>query len=215
MDDLEIQLTEIPYLYVIRKWAWTFGSRYVLSRGKWNFYIHGLNLKVPYSNGIFLDCRSRATPKRKPLASGKLDHRDFGLYTVDDWKNVLFKTTKRRIIENYIATQRLHKAGLGPAVRGFCYIHSYMVFGRNWAPIKTFGLKIDNVFNLPPKPEATKEEIQSAGVILDKSESCLRQQKNGYVLDLNSVSGVMPTDAGSEIQKLDAWLTRKIQKERR
>lgn len=215
MDNLDFQLIEIPYLYVIRKWAWSLGSGYKISRGKWNFYIHKLNLKIPYASGIFLDCRSRATPKRRQLLSGKLNNYDFGRYTADDWKSALSKTTKRRIIENYIATQRLHKAGLGPAVRGFCYIHHYVVLGRNWIPTGTFGLKIDNVFDLPHKAEATKREIQSAGIILDKSESCWRQQKNGYVVDLNSVCGVMPADAENEIQKLDKWLTSKIRGERR
>jgi hypothetical protein len=207
---MDLEIIEIPYVYVFYKYVWVAHSRYKIIRGKWNFYIGDLDLKVPYTKGQCLDCRSRATPDRKKLASGKLDKRDFGRYGVDDWKGVLFKSAKQRIIENYIASKRLYVAGLGPAVRGICHIKKYMVLGRNWAPVDTYALKIDNVFDLPKKTDATKGEIISAGVELDQIESCLRQQVNGYVIDLNSVCGVMPIDADEEIAEIDHFLNLNI-----
>lgn len=203
---MDIAFEKINRLFVLYKQAWVAGKHYRISRGKWNFYIHELGLKVPYVNGVFLDCRSRATPKRTHLAKGKLNHTDLGRYHVDDWIDVLFKPVKRRIIENYIAAKRLHAAGLGPSTRGICYIKNYMVLGRNWLPIETYGLMIDDVFALPPKPNATKEEILAAGVKLDKIGSCWRQQENGYVVDLNSVCGVMPVNCENEVSEIEKRL---------
>jgi hypothetical protein len=207
---MDICFINVPYVYVLYKTAWTGGRTYKISRGKWNFYISDLGLKIPYTNGIFPACRSRATPNRKDLVSGKLNHTDFGRYTVDEWVNALFKPIKKRIIENYISSKRLYEAGLGPNVHGICNIKSYMVWGRNWIPNNTYGLIVEDVFKLPPKRNATKEEIRAAGVELDKIESCWRQQVNGYVIDLDSVCGVMPTHAEKEIQALERWLNGKV-----
>jgi hypothetical protein len=120
---------------------------------------------------------------------------------VDDWKQALNKNTRRRAVENYLAASRLHAAGLGPQPLGLCHVRdfSYRLFGDS---SETAGIIIGDIRKLPPKADATEEQIIAAGVTIDGIRSCVRQQIHGYVSDLNSVVGVMPVDAEREIEAM-------------
>lgn len=49
---------------------------------------------------------------------------------------------------------------------------------------------------------------RATGVAPDRTQGCIRQQIRGYVSDLNSVVGVMPVDAESEVQLVQQQLER-------
>ncbi|MFC5050161.1 hypothetical protein ACFPK9_06020 [Rubritalea spongiae] len=141
-------------------------------KGRWNFFLERLNIKLPYTYNSLIDCRAKSTPKRSPLFSGKLDSVDFKKYQVSDWKHALSKSCKRRAVENYIATQRLAEAGLGPKALGFCYIknfHSHL-FKK---PCENFGIIVENVYKLPSKKPPTEVEILNAGVHLEQNQKLL------------------------------------------
>ena len=92
---------------------------------------------------------------------------------------------------------------------GICFVRSYR--SNLWhQPCENVGLVIQNVFLLPSKKEATESEIVSCGVTIDKIRSCIRQQINGYVSDLNSVCGVMPVNAEEEIRYLLDILSKQV-----
>ena len=169
--------------------------------GAWNFYVPALNIKLAYPKNANIHCLRPITPPFEKLMSGVLDDERIGRYSADDWKQALTKSTRRRAAENYISAARLHAAGLGPKPLGICYVRnfSYKPFGP-WS--ETAGILIEDIHKLPPKANATEEQILAAGVTLDGIKSCVRQQINGYVSDLNSVIGVMPVDAEDEIEAI-------------
>jgi hypothetical protein len=109
----------------------------------------------------------------------------------------------RRAAENAVAARRLHAAGLGPRVLGLCIALRL----RDGARIdKGFaaGFLSEDVLRLPPKPPAGEQEFLAAGVSLDRLGSAIRQQVNGYVVDLNAAVGVIPTGAEDEVAALEA-----------
>ena len=180
-------------------WFFCDGKIMKAKAGAWNFYVPALNIKLAYPNNGKIHCLRPVTPPFEKLMSGALDDERIGRYSADDWKQALTKSTRRRAAENYISAARLHAAGLGPKPLGICYVgnFSYKPFGP-WS--ETAGILIEDIHKLPPKANATEEEILAAGVTLDGIKSCVRQQINGYVSDLNSVIGVMPVDAEDEIE---------------
>jgi hypothetical protein len=123
------------------------------------------------------------------------------LYWYSDWRRALDKPVERRAAETFIAAQRLAAAGLGPPVYGLVIIRAFTGNPRGAAG-PTAGIVVGNANTLPPKPEATDEDCTAAGVTVDRLRSCVRQQINGYVTDLNSVVGVMPVDAEQDIDSL-------------
>ena len=129
-----------------------------------------------------------------------------GPSTALDWKKALSKTSRQRAVENVVAGQRLHQANLGPRFNCFAAIRCLKSFwGHEYG--ECIGVECGNAFALPPKPKTREEEILEAGVLPDKIKSCVRQQINGYVTDLNSVVGVMPRNADNEIEDLLRALT--------
>jgi hypothetical protein len=68
------------------------------------------------------------------------------------------------------------------------------------------GLMIEDAAAKPPKPPATEAQLLAAGVRPDRLRSAVRQQVNGYVVDLNSVVGVVPVDADAEITAVKAQI---------
>jgi hypothetical protein len=173
--------------------------------GAWNFYVPAMNLKLAYpaANGM-IHCLHRIAPRRDLLMSGKLDDQQIGRYSADDWKRAFTTSTRHRAVENYIAASRLHAAGLGPKPLGICYVRHFS-HGLSGRPGETAGILIEDINKLPAKRDATEEEIIAAGVTPDRIKSCVRQQIRGYVSDLNSVVGVIPTGAGDEIRSLLDW----------
>lgn len=177
--------------------------------GAWNFYVPALNLKLAYPNNGNIHCLRPVTPPYDKLMSGVLDEERIGRYSADDWKRALGKSTRRRAAENYISAERLHAAGLGPKPLGICYVSRFSkgLFGL-WS--ETAGIMIEDINKLPPKADATEEEIIAAGVTIDGIRSCVRQQIKGYVSDLNSVIGVMPVDAEEEIEAILRQLAEQV-----
>lgn len=76
------------------------------------------------------------------------------------------------------------------------------------------GLRMADVTKLPGKRNATEQEIVHAGVIPDPTLSCIRQQTNGYVVDLSSVVGAMPVDAEREVRELEDYLISSLVEEK-
>ena len=64
------------------------------------------------------------------------------------------------------------------------------------------GIFTEDVTRLPEKQDASEEDVMACGVQVDRIKSCVRQQLNGYVVDLNSVVGVVPVDADDEVHEV-------------
>jgi hypothetical protein len=109
----------------------------------------------------------------------------------------------RRVAENVVAAWRLHAAGLGPEVLGLCIAREYRDCDRRDASFAAGFLGADATA-LPAKAPTTVEEFLAAGVTLDRIASAIRQQVNGYVVDLNAAIGVLPVDAEAEVSALAA-----------
>ncbi|MGD7653326.1 MAG: hypothetical protein ACQCXQ_08940 [Verrucomicrobiales bacterium] len=176
-----------------------------LLRGRWSFYLPAREIKLPYSDGGFLACRSKNAPLRAPLLDGSLDHQTFAGYDAEEWKKAYQTSCLRRTVENYVITERLHRAGLGPKTHGFVHVRHCAIYGFP-KPTANYGIRVQNVNSLPTKAEASEQDLINAGVLPDKTKSCMRQQVNGYILDLNSASGVQAIDADDEIEELMQWL---------
>lgn len=73
-------------------------------------------------------------------------------------------------------------------------------------PCCTAGIIVDNLQRYTPKDETTESAMRVAGVEPDRLRSCIRQQINGYVSDLNSVVGVMPMNAEQEVSDIEEAL---------
>jgi hypothetical protein len=187
---------------------WHGGRCFLARRGKWAFYVGRLRLKLLFAHDGRVDCLHRSRPDRTALFAGRLDRVDFGRYSAADWKAALSKDVRRRAVENFIASRRLFLAGLGPEPYGLCFLKQ---FYRDLSPATpTAGILIQNVDELPPRPPVTRGEMIDCGVMPDRIESSLRQQLRGYVIDLNSVCGVMPLDAEGEIEQMAGELSRRI-----
>ena len=187
-----------------------YGARlFRVNAGMWNFYVPALKIKLAYPRNGKVHCLHKVTPPFTELMQGSFDGKLIGRYSADEWKQALGKSTRRRAAENYIAAYRLHAAGLGPKPLGICYVRN---FSNRFSGGKseTTGIIIENIRNLPPRKNATEEEIIAAGVTLDALKSCVRQQVNGYVSDLNSVVGVMPIDAEQQIKEILSRLAEQV-----
>jgi hypothetical protein len=65
---------------------------------------------------------------------------------------------------------------------------------------------VENAALKPQGPTATWSQLIDAGVRPDQINSAVRQQVNGYVVDLNSVIGVVPVDAEAEVAAVEAQI---------
>lgn len=188
------------------------GRRYGSVFGSWAVWIPKLEAKFFHNEGGYVNCRSRRAPAREFVLDGELDVQ-IGQYTRGEWQAAYRKTVIRRVSEIAICTQRLHRAGLGPELLGFCAASEWVEGGvmrcRN-----SVGLRMADVTKLPGKRNATEQEIVHAGVIPDPTLSCIRQQTNGYVVDLSSVVGAMPVDAEREVCELEDYLISSLVEEK-
>ena len=169
--------------------------------GNWAFYVPELAIKILFARDGLVHCLHKTAPDRAALFRGDYDATPMGRYTFEDWKLTFQKSARRRAVENFLAARRLFHAGLGPEPSGLCLIRS-LAYGPDRHVTETAGMIVQNIAMLPSKRNATKDEIVASGVTLDRIESCVRQQINGYVSDLNSVCGVMPVDAEAEIERM-------------
>ncbi len=179
--------------------------------GTWNFFIPRLSLKLPFTAHSRTICRHKSAPGFDQLLHTDTSAVNTGQYSIDEWRNAFSKNSRLRAVENYICAKRLHQHGLGPKPFGFAVIRN---FQHRYYPLagECVGLIVDNVFHLPMKKQTTEQEILQAGVSIDKIRSCVRQQVNGYVIDLNSVVGCMPVDAENEIAQLSKSLDELLSK---
>jgi hypothetical protein len=184
------------------------GKRFDYETGAWAYWIPALRCKFLYSMLGRLDCRFTGVPSRQTCESAADPDSASGNhspYTWQDWRNVYAKKAARRAAELYVATERLHKAGIGPRPLGICMARSLVESGH--ADIHgAFGISTENVLQLPIKVPATEDEFLRAGVQPDRIRSCIRQQLRGYAIDLNSAVGAMPINAEAEIAAIEAFL---------
>jgi hypothetical protein len=174
------------------------GKPYKLLPGAWSAYIPAIKLKVIYGRNGNITCLSSKAPLNKDVLSPDAQ---YGNYTGEDWIRAYSTELKVRLCENYIASQLLADAGLGPSVSGVCIIkESYEEGGRITGPV--YGYFVDNATKLPKKEEATEDDMLAAGTVPDKIKACVRQQINGYICDLNAVIGVVPMKKGERYSTL-------------
>lgn len=175
------------------------GTLYDVHLGKWMFYNPARQEKYFHVRAGKIDSTARSRPTDRQLA--EMDDSEFsGRYPVSVWKEALSTPIARRLAEIWIASQRLHGAGLGPKPGSLIVARNYKRNFRSYGP--TAGLQIENARLLQPRTPVTQEEMIAAGVRPDRYLSCVRQTINGYVSDLCSVVGVIPIDAEEEIAAL-------------
>ncbi|MBL37765.1 MAG: hypothetical protein CMP07_05085 [Xanthomonadales bacterium] len=180
------------------------GARLKVNIGAWAFYIPRLAAKILHSFRGACHCIHATAPERGQLFGGKASLHD-GRYSLPDWRQAYETSVAHRAAENYIAARRLHACGLGPKVIGCVAVRSLESF---YSPgvSHSFGIMVENLRNYSRKRPATLEQLEAAGVVPDRTSSCLRQQIRGYVSDLNSVVGVRPLAAEVEVQRVQRQL---------
>jgi hypothetical protein len=109
------------------------------------------------------------------------------------------------VAENVVAAERLHKAGIGPRVLGLCLARRFRD-GHRLDRSFAAGFMVENAALKPQGPPPRRASLIDAGVRPDQINSAVRQQVNGYVVDLNSVIGVLPVDAEAEVAAVEAQI---------
>lgn len=172
--------------------------------GAWAYYVPDLQLKLFHTSEGLLHCRHATAPDRDALMEGSAQlHND--TYTIKDWQNAYSKHVIRRAAETFVVADLLYQAGLGPKPFGLCLVMEYRSDASRTSCVNS-GLFIENLHNYPAKKPATEDCMLRAGVIPDRIRSCIRQQINGYVSDLNSVVGVTAKNSEYEIKRLERIL---------
>lgn len=181
------------------------GRSHPCIRGAWAIWIPALQTKFLNSIDGKLTCLSRRAPPREALqGSGRLAGQ-WGRYPLEAWRQAYETPIGRRVAENVVAAQRLHKAGIGPRVLGLCLarrLRDGLRLDQSFAA----GFMIEDAALKPHGPTATRSQLIDAGVRPDQIDSAVRQQVNGYVVDLNSVVGVVPVDAEAEVAAVEAQI---------
>jgi hypothetical protein len=181
------------------------GHSHSCIRGAWALWIPALQVKFLNSIDGKLTCLSRKAPPREALQGSDPMAGQWGRYPLEAWRQVYEKPVTRRVAENVVAAERLHKAGIGPRVLGLCMARRFRD-GRRDDRSFAAGFRIENAALKPPRPAATQSQLIDAGVRPDQINSAVRQQVNGYVVDLNSVVGVVPIDAEAEVAAVEAQI---------
>lgn len=172
--------------------------------GAWAVWLPEVRCKFLHSFEGRVHCLHSSAPSRdRALESSEPLDTAIGKYMLAEWRAAFSKTALRRVAEIVVAAERLHRARLGPGVLGVCFASS-LTFERRIDAFGAIGVRLEDVHELPAKPPATEVEVRAAGVRPDKILSCVRQQVNGYVVDLNSVVGVVPEDGEREVDEVEA-----------
>jgi hypothetical protein len=175
------------------------GRPYACFRGAWAIWIPALQTKFLNSIDGNLACLSRKAPPREGVSgSGR-----WGSYSLEAWRRAYETPVSRRVAENIVAAARLHEAGLGPRVLGLCLARRFRDGARSDRSFAA-GFVVEDAALKAPRPPATQAELIAAGVRPDRIDSAVRQQINGYVVDLNSAVGVVPVDAEAEVAAVEA-----------
>ena len=178
---------------------------YPCVRGAWAIWIPALRIKFLNSIDGRLACLSpKAPPRERLLGSGPLTGRS-GNYSLEDWRHAYEKPASRRVAENVVAAARLHAAGLGPRVLGLCVALQFRDANRHDRS-SAAGFMVEDATLKRPKAPAVATQLIEAGVRPDQINSAVRQQVNGYVVDLNSVVGAVPIDAEAEVAAVEAQI---------
>ncbi|MEM6729148.1 MAG: hypothetical protein AAF618_11660 [Pseudomonadota bacterium] len=189
---------------ILRNEACDVGGRsFGIKAGAWAFYVPRLRLKLLHAVDGLQHCLHGSAPTREEVLTGE-GFPTSKAYSPADWKAAFETPVLTRTAENIVCAEKLHRAGLGPAVRGYCVVLDFAPWYA--APSITAGYYVENLKLKLPKTPATEHDLTRAGVLPDRIKSCLRQQIRGYVSDLNSVVGVMPIDADEEVAELRAAL---------
>ena len=179
------------------------GKLFDIHLGKWMFYNPARQEKYFHVRFGTIDSTARSRPTAQQLAE-MADDDIMGRYPMSVWKEALSTPIARRLAEIWIASRRLHAAGLGPKPGALVIAGKYKRNFRSYGP--TAGLQIENARLLEPRTPVTEEEMIEAGVRPARYLSCVRQTINGYVSFLCSVVGVVPIDAEAEIAALSAHI---------
>jgi hypothetical protein len=175
------------------------GRTYACFRGAWAIWIPALQTKFLNSIDGKLACLSRKAPPREDVSgSGR-----WGSYALEAWRRAYDTSVSRRVAENVVAAARLHEAGLGPRVLGLCLARRFHDGARSDGSFAA-GFVVEDAALKAPRPPATQAQMIAAGVRPDQINSAVRQQINGYVVDLNSAVGVVPVDAEAEVAAVEA-----------
>lgn len=177
-------------------------SSYQVAVGAWAFWAPAFRTKILHAIDGQAHCLANSAPPREQLLAGQYAVPEGGRYSTQDWLNALSKCVLRRAAENFLAAQRLHAAGLGPAALGICLVRRFHAW---YSPAvgHTAGIMVEDLNHLPRKwKKGTAQQMLDAGVAPDRILSSVRQQIRGYVSDLNSVVGVMPINAEQDILHL-------------
>jgi len=181
------------------------GTAHPCRRGAWAVWIPELEIKFLNSVDGRLACGHPEAPRRE-VVLGSSDHAPVpGPYNLSDWRAAYRTGVARRAAENAVAAERLHRAGLGPRLLGLCVARRLVDDGRLDGGFAA-GIMVEDARRLPAKAPARDEDMERAGIRPDRIRSAIRQQVNGYVVDLNSVVGVMPLDAEEEIASIEAQI---------
>jgi len=206
--EIEIQVFRncrlLPRRALRRACAEVDGVRLKVNIGAWAFYVPRIGAKILHSFRGACHCIHATAPERGQLFEGEASLHD-GRYALSDWRQAYETSVAHRAAENYIAARRLHACGLGPKVIGCVAVRSLESF---YSPgvSHSFGVMVENLRNYSRKRRATLEQLEAAGVVPDRTSSCLRQQIRGYVSDLNSVVAVKPVAAEIEVMHVQLEL---------
>lgn len=169
--------------------------------GSWMFYLPELKAKLFHARNGTIDCISPTRPPDDVLQQERLQ---LGRYTSDEWRRALSTTTAHRLAQLWLVSARLWRAGLGPQPLGICLVDR--LYRDNEALGPSHGFRSRNVRRMRPKLRGRLEHLEAAGVRPDKIMNCVRQQVRGYVIDLCSVVGCIPTDAEDPTARIEALL---------
>jgi len=172
------------------------GQMHRAAMGMWAAYAPRLGLKLLHSvDGRLHSIARKAPPRDAALCDGAPEH----------WARAFATPVTRRVAENWVMLDRLHRAGIGPEPLGLAVAPRYRSWFTGGATV-TAGYYVANLRTYAPKAPTTEAELRAAGVIPDANHAALREQINGYVSDLNAVRGAMPVDAEAEVAALQAAL---------
>ena len=178
------------------------GAEHTAHLGHWMFYLPATGEKFFHAAHGLTDCTHATRPTAAQLEEGWANE----TYTSADWRRALSMPLARRVAELWVAGERLARAGIGPPPIGLTFV---LRFVRDDVALGyTMGLRWEDACHLPPKPPATDGDLIAAGVRPDRIRSCVRQQLNGYVIDLTSVVGVQPIDGEDEVAAVREWIDR-------
>jgi hypothetical protein len=160
------------------------GQSHACVRGAWAVWIPELQIKFLNSIEGKLACLSRKAPPRARVLGSGPHAGQWGDYPLTAWRQAYATPTSRRVAENVVAAARLHAAGLGPRVLGLCVARRFCDGTRQDGSFAA-GFMIEDATLKRSKAPAVARQLIEAGVRPDQINSAVRQQINGYVVDLN------------------------------